>query len=747
MARKIIKEAFKKENGQLVEYPLGAEAKNVIVATDEDGKIRTLDQELNTIKQQASSAHNPNYNIENIEKEQLELLAPGKQLNDNNGEMRKIYKAVLKLINHLKNTPNTDGSKHGTAHIPPGGEAGNILLWAADGQAKWGPDDDSYSDFTGATATTDGVAGLVKAPIAGQQDRFLKADGSWAIPSDTKYTEGVGIDISSDRKIGLESITTAKDNVGKGSTTGRVITIPYFSVDAYGRIKSYGSQEHSIPETDFTGGTLTENLYFGTQTYGINTAGDGTLSHLQLYSATANDVNLEFGNSVKNAVIGLDGVGNFYFKPDLNSGATTYEYDNTGKKHLIKGSVFFPDLKHADGAGHAAYINKYGQLSWSTTTQSELYYLSGVTSAVQGQLDKKLPLTGGTLTNSLSIINTTVDSETNKATWIQYQLKNGFRDARFATDTAGSMGLYDSTNSNWLIKSDVSQNVSLRGSTIALSGPTTINKGIENGLSISKAGFATLFLKRIADSKGVGGTSGAAVVFQNDNGVLGSIAMSGTADGGLLRYTGDFNSYYTMVDSGNYSSIITTTKSNVTKPTSGTTYMIPFHAYLSETGNTIIRCNDGLRYTSIEGTASSNGYSILNLGNGIKSGTAGNKYGLLKLFGTGEYYVQIKAEGAPTANRTISFPDINGTVPIVASASGKGSASITLEANSFYLVSVNYGGNMYYNGYAATGSQGVTLIEINRQGGGNESHIDGYKITFTSASSSYTVVVKYIKIR
>lgn len=557
MARKIIKEAFKKENGQLVEYPLGAEAKNVIVATDEDGKIRTLDQELNTIKQQASSAHNPNYNIENIEKEQLELLVPGKQLNDNNGEMRKLYKAVLKLINHLKNTPNTDGSKHGTAHIPPGGEAGNILLWAADGQAKWGPDDDSYSDFTGATATTDGVAGLVKAPIAGQQDRFLKADGSWAIPSDTKYTEGVGIDISSDRKIGLESITTAKDNVGKGSTTGRVITIPYFSVDAYGRIISYGSQEHSIPETDFTGGTLTENLYFGTQTYGINTIGDGTLSHLQLYSATASDVNLEFNNLAKNAVMGLNGTGNFYFKPDFDNGETAYEYDNTHKKHLIKGSVFFPSLKHADGAGHAAYINKDGQLSWSTTTQSELFYLSGVTSSIQGQLDKKLPLTGGTLTNNLNIINTTVDSETNKATWIHYQLKNGFRDARFVIDTAGSMGLYDSTNSTWFLKSDLSRNVSLRGSTIALSGPTTINDGIENGLSISKAAFATLYLKRTANSEGTGGTSGAAIVFQNDNGTLGSIAMSGTANGGLLRYTGDYNSHYTVLDTGNYKTHVT----------------------------------------------------------------------------------------------------------------------------------------------------------------------------------------------
>lgn len=38
----------------------------------------------------------------------------------------------------------------------------------------------SYSDFTGATSSTAGAHGLVPAPAAGDEDKYLKADGTWA---------------------------------------------------------------------------------------------------------------------------------------------------------------------------------------------------------------------------------------------------------------------------------------------------------------------------------------------------------------------------------------------------------------------------------------------------------------------------------------------------------------------------------------------------------------------------------------
>ena len=41
----------------------------------------------------------------------------------------------------------------------------------------------TYNDFTGATASTAGAHGLVPAPSAGNQEKFLKADGTWDTPA------------------------------------------------------------------------------------------------------------------------------------------------------------------------------------------------------------------------------------------------------------------------------------------------------------------------------------------------------------------------------------------------------------------------------------------------------------------------------------------------------------------------------------------------------------------------------------
>ena len=60
--------------------------------------------------------------------------------------------------------------------------------WSADGTAVWGADNNTtYSVFTGATADKDGTAGLVKAPVKGQQGLYLRADGTWATPANTTY--------------------------------------------------------------------------------------------------------------------------------------------------------------------------------------------------------------------------------------------------------------------------------------------------------------------------------------------------------------------------------------------------------------------------------------------------------------------------------------------------------------------------------------------------------------------------------
>ena len=50
--------------------------------------------------------------------------------------------------------------------------------------------DTTYADFTGASSSAAGKHGLVPAPAQGNQNSFLRGDGTWATPTDTKYSLG-----------------------------------------------------------------------------------------------------------------------------------------------------------------------------------------------------------------------------------------------------------------------------------------------------------------------------------------------------------------------------------------------------------------------------------------------------------------------------------------------------------------------------------------------------------------------------
>ncbi len=58
--------------------------------------------------------------------------------------------------------------------------------------------DTTYTHFTGATASTDGVQGLVPGPLAGDEGKFLSGDGTWQDVPGVNYTAGDGIDITND---------------------------------------------------------------------------------------------------------------------------------------------------------------------------------------------------------------------------------------------------------------------------------------------------------------------------------------------------------------------------------------------------------------------------------------------------------------------------------------------------------------------------------------------------------------------
>jgi hypothetical protein len=100
----------------------------------------------------------------------------------------------------------------------------------------------------------------------------------------------------------------------------------------------------------------------------------------------------------------------------------------------------------------------------------------------------------------------------------------------------------------------------------------------------------------------------------------------------------------------------------LTNPPNEIEYAIPFHANPT-TGSKSLLNNDGISYKCKEGTADALGWGILLLGNGVSSGTAGNKYGLVRMYPqTGNYYGQIRPVKKLTNNRTYLLPNESGYV-------------------------------------------------------------------------------------
>lgn len=90
---------------------------------------------------------------------------------------------------------NTTYSNMGAATSSAAGKAGLVPAPAAGAQGKYlrgdgtwqTPPNTTYSNMGGATSSAAGSAGLVPAPAAGKQTSFLRGDGTWVVPTNTTY--------------------------------------------------------------------------------------------------------------------------------------------------------------------------------------------------------------------------------------------------------------------------------------------------------------------------------------------------------------------------------------------------------------------------------------------------------------------------------------------------------------------------------------------------------------------------------
>lgn len=78
--------------------------------------------------------------------------------------------------------------------------------------------DHTYGNMKGATSSSAGSAGLVPAPNIGEQLKFLRADGTWVIPTNTTYSVGTS------SYLGITKLYTETGSATDGTMTQKAIT-------------------------------------------------------------------------------------------------------------------------------------------------------------------------------------------------------------------------------------------------------------------------------------------------------------------------------------------------------------------------------------------------------------------------------------------------------------------------------------------------------------------------------------------
>ena len=174
------------------------------------------------------------------------------------------------------------------------------------------------------------------------------------------------------------------------------------------------------------------------------------------------------------------------------------------------------------------------------------------------------------------------------------------------------------------------------------------------------------------------------------------------------------------IDIPNYSGYMLIGNNTVTNPTEDTTYYIPFYLTVHQRTS----ANNGLRYRTLEGTTSTTGYGGIYLGNSTASGTAGNKYGFIRMYASNSNFTTILSQG--NGNRDFYLPNYAGdmyavhagnnnavgssTLPVYVAANGRVTAcgtslavSVTGNASSATYLKDKTNGTASYLDYGSSG--------------------------------------------
>lgn len=334
-------------------------------------------------------------------------------VNDMDVVTKRYIDDITGVVDFTGATASTAGT-HGLVIAPQAGDQDKFLK----GDGTWTTIAGAI-DFTGATSSTDGTHGLVIAPSAGDQDKFLKGNGTWtAIPVMTgstttttgasglvpqpyiadkdKYLKGDGTWASID----MPSVFTG----ATASTAGTVGTVPAPSSGYQTRFLSGDGNWERVTQLD---------NYYTTRPTTANVSLTGGLNYFLATSsmtegkppADSHIIHTSWDNN--NTELGVQlalahGTNPRMWIRSQSSGTWTGWY-----------MVALQNTTAALTTDRAVVTSTNGKLNVSSVTTTELGYLSGVTSAVQTQIDGKSTVSfSRTLSSGTKIGEITIDGTT-----------------------------------------------------------------------------------------------------------------------------------------------------------------------------------------------------------------------------------------------------------------------------------------------------------------------------------------------
>lgn len=262
--------------------------------------------------------------------------------------------------------------------------------------------DHTYGNMKGATSSSAGSAGLVPAPNIGEQLKFLRADGTWVIPTNTTYSVGTT------SYLGITKLYTETGSATDGTMTQNAITSALNG-------KSPTSHTHNYAGSSSSGGAATSAIKLSTPRKIGNASFDGTADITLSQMGLNVPVEITKANYLAKKKAGTLNANTYYNVIDEYDSAnvindssvttnSTFSSTKSEKTYAKKSTLVNTTLTASKWTGSSAPYTYVLPVSGATTSNIvEINYASNASSQAIEAYQNAMLADGGQTTNQITI--------------------------------------------------------------------------------------------------------------------------------------------------------------------------------------------------------------------------------------------------------------------------------------------------------------------------------------------------------